>query len=173
MNLYTVKTHLVCTRLPDGVGGKQNWRVIEKTGNGGDSEPKEETIAMIVSRNLKALRGGRFSQYTLAEAAGIPRSTIQQIEDARYRKVDIETLKKLSGALGVTVNELLEPRGLSMSSAAALAILMESPWAASVQPTREEQQWIRMLPDMTWYGVEPSPEIVAGILLAWRQTRPR
>src|SRR5262245_59731418 len=76
------------------------WRKIEAM-----DEP--EQIAGHLARNLAALRHVRgLTQDTLAKAAGVPRSTIANLESGEGNP-SLAVLVKVAGALGVPIDELL------------------------------------------------------------------
>jgi transcriptional regulator with XRE-family HTH domain len=61
----------------------------------------------LVSELAKLRRSKGFSQRSLAEEAGVSPSSVYEIE-ARRRKANPSTLRKIAGALGVEVVDLLE-----------------------------------------------------------------
>lgn len=61
-----------------------------------------------LSQNLKDLRSGRFTQETLAEAAGLSPQMINNIEGCR-RWPSETTLVKLANALDVDVQQFFSP----------------------------------------------------------------
>ncbi|RHW18550.1 XRE family transcriptional regulator [Sphingomonas gilva] len=68
------------------------------------------TIRKIVSHNLRILRGVRgMSQEDLSAIAGIDRTFISDIENAKYG-TSIDRLESLAGALGVATWEMCHPQ---------------------------------------------------------------
>lgn len=66
---------------------------------------------MSYGNNIRRIRIERgLSQEELAQAVGVTGSAISRWESGQ-RQPNIEKLKKLSAALGVTVDELLQDRG--------------------------------------------------------------
>ena len=67
-------------------------------------------LRSILAENLKLLRSRRgLSQEELAAAAGIDRTYVSSLEREQY-SVSIDTLERLSEALGVPAHELLQPK---------------------------------------------------------------
>lgn len=61
-----------------------------------------------LSRRVRVLRGEReWTQAQLAEAAGVERKTISQIELGKTSRVCQRTLRQLANAFGVDVEELM------------------------------------------------------------------
>ncbi len=76
------------------------WRKV-----GGMDEP--EQVAIHLSRNLAALRHVRgLTQGALAKTAGVPRSTVANLESGAGNP-SLAVLLKVAGALGVPIDELL------------------------------------------------------------------
>lgn len=139
-------------------------------------EAEERTLSQIVGANVQRLRKAMqpsMSQYSLADASGVSRSSIADLERGRYPSVDIETLQRLAPALGVTINELVDPRGSWVSSQSALDVFMSSAYAESMAPTDREKQMIRLMPDSIWWQMDVTAEAVADILMTIRRNRRR
>jgi len=78
-----------------------------------DGAPEERQAAAHLARNLASLRHTRsLTQDTLAKAAGVPRSTIANLESGAGNP-SLVVLVKVAAALGVPIDELLaSPRAL-------------------------------------------------------------
>jgi len=62
-----------------------------------------------LAQNIKKLRKQlKLSQEELAKKAGITYSTLIKIEAGVNKNPTLDTLKNLSGALGVTIDELIK-----------------------------------------------------------------
>lgn len=72
-----------------------------------------------LSANLKELRKGKFTQETLAEAAGLSPQMINNIEGCR-RWPSEDTLVKIAGALKIDVQQLFTPSFKESEQAYAL-----------------------------------------------------
>ncbi|MGH7498683.1 MAG: helix-turn-helix domain-containing protein [Gemmatimonadales bacterium] len=58
---------------------------------------------------IKALREARgWSQLELAEHAGVRQATISELETGKARRVGLDTLERLAGALKVATGQLFE-----------------------------------------------------------------
>jgi transcriptional regulator with XRE-family HTH domain len=60
-----------------------------------------------VGRRIRALRQGKFTQASLAEAVGVHKITISRLETASEFNPSLELIQKLAGALGCSVSELV------------------------------------------------------------------
>ena len=68
-----------------------------------------EQARRLLARNVRALRTARrMTQEDLAGAAGIDRSYVSEIENARF-SASIDLLEKMAAAFGVAIHELLMP----------------------------------------------------------------
>ena len=66
-----------------------------------------------ITIRLKQLRQAQgLTQRELAEKAGIRRATVNRIENARVKSIDIEVLEKLAAALGVNAALLIDHSSL-------------------------------------------------------------
>jgi transcriptional regulator with XRE-family HTH domain len=62
-----------------------------------------------LSKNLKKLREKKgFSQDRLAKLADVANNTVIKIEQGENKNPTLETLKKLSDALGVSLDDLIK-----------------------------------------------------------------
>lgn len=77
------------------------------------------TLQKRLASNLKALRKGRFTQETLAEATGLSSQMINNIEGCR-RWPSEETLAKIADALDTDVQNLFVPVNGESNQAADL-----------------------------------------------------
>ena len=70
---------------------------------------------MYLSKQIQNARKAKgWSQNYLAEISGVPQSAISEIEAGKRKNPGIETLRKISVALGIVINilsEKLEPTG--------------------------------------------------------------
>ena len=63
----------------------------------------------ILAENLRKLRGNkRLSQDRLAKLADVANNTIIKIEQDENRNPTLETLKKITKALGVSIDKLIK-----------------------------------------------------------------
>lgn len=64
-----------------------------------------------ISRNIKSFRGKKeISQDKLSKLAGITLHTLTKIESGATSDPRIETVKKIAGALNITIDELLKEK---------------------------------------------------------------
>jgi len=64
---------------------------------------------MSLGKKVKALRNKKgMNQKDVADASGISQATISRIESEQVNQLKSEALKRLAGALGVTVDYLVE-----------------------------------------------------------------
>ena len=88
-----------------------------------------------LARNLAQLRHSRaLTQEALARAAGLPRSTIANLESGEGNP-SLAVLVKVSAALGAPVDELLSAPRVRPSSARATGS-PSARWCRSPRPTR-------------------------------------
>ncbi len=72
--------------------------------------PKLQTARELLANNLRILRAAkRLTQQDLAEMAAMDRGFLVALESAN-RRASVDTLDKLSKALGIAPHELLLPR---------------------------------------------------------------
>lgn len=75
------------------------------------STTRQSGAAINVGANLRKLRTRqKKTQQQLADASGIGRVTIAEIESQPGRSPRMETLEALAGALGVSIQRLLAPQ---------------------------------------------------------------
>ena len=68
-----------------------------------------------LSANLRTLRGAQgLSQESLADAAGIHRTFVSQVE-RELKNVSLDSIRKLANALGVDPVELFQPLATDVS----------------------------------------------------------
>lgn len=124
-----------------------------------------------LGQRLKSLRGSRkMSQYELADASGVSRATIANIERDVYQTTQLETLLKLADALGVTVSNLVE--GIETHSTHPkdlVAEFLDSALGQAASVTPEEEAWLRSLPEISWLGDAPSEKTFFHMLLGLRE----
>ena len=73
---------------------------------------------MAFSERLKELRlAAGFSQQVLAGKSGLTSRTIQNYESGKHPPKNMEQIKKLSAALDVSINELLDEAGYTVIDA--------------------------------------------------------
>ena len=90
-----------------------------------------------VANNIRRLRkDARMTQTELADAAGISRASVAQIEGQRYSSFTLATLEGIAAALHV------DPVALLKSAEGSLTPLVKqfrsSPWATALKPSDEE-----------------------------------
>src|SRR5437899_1359116 len=104
---------------------------------------KPERVATHLARNLTSLRHARgLTQATLAKSAGLPRSTIANLESG-VGNPSLAVLVKVAGKLGVPIDELLaSPRAKVRK------------WSAADLPSRLQGRGVSVRPLVP----EPVPE---------------
>jgi transcriptional regulator with XRE-family HTH domain len=62
-----------------------------------------------VGRSVKATREREgMTQAALAAASGVPLRSLQNLEQGRYRRLELDTFARLAGALGLGLDELYQ-----------------------------------------------------------------
>src|SRR5207247_11178054 len=114
-----------------------------------DPMDEPDQVAVHLARNLAALRHVRAqTQDALAKAAGVPRSTIANLESGEGNP-SLAVLVKVAGALGVPIDELLgSPRARVHK------------WAAVDVPTQTQGRGVTLRPLVT----EPVPEEMLTVM---------
>ena len=106
----------------------------------------------MVSELAKLRRSKGFSQRSLAEEAGVSPSSVYEIE-ARRRKANPSTLRKIAGALGVEVVDLLEeeerPKAPAVSPSLAEWLEERCGHAFLALPKDEFEEMFDQLPEVT------------------------
>lgn len=125
----------------------------------------------LVGRNLRRLRDARgWNQQELADAAGVDRVTISKIETGAQADVSVDAMVvPLARALGVRPEALVEVPKETAPNERLIREFNESPWGQVVKPTQEEIDWLRSIPDTFWFGIKPSPAVLARIIEAHRE----
>ena len=104
---------------------------------------KPERVAANLARNLTSLRHSRnLTQEALAKAAGLPRSTIANLESGDGNP-SLAVLVKVAAKLGVPIDELLAPPHAKVRR-----------WTASELPTQSQGRGVTLRPLVP----EPVPE---------------
>lgn len=121
----------------------------------------------------RALRQAReragLSQYKLADAAGVSRATIANIEGGQD-SANSETLQKLADALGVGIEELAGKADRA-GAQALVERFLASEYGQYAHPTDDELRWLRSLPDLGWLGSSPTPRTIEKLLEAYRASK--
>ncbi|MFW6160928.1 MAG: helix-turn-helix domain-containing protein [Acidobacteriota bacterium] len=109
-----------------------------------------------VGRNIKAIRLSRNSQsrpekpllqFELAQKAGIPASSLCNIENGKYRNPTWEILSKIAGALECDVSDFFAPQVRQTSpSEIALRELVETIVKEKLESLLREKQIRRVAP---------------------------
>lgn len=112
-----------------------------------------------VADNIRRLRKHkRMTQTELAEAAGISRASVAQIEGQRYSSFTLATLEGIAAALHVAPVALLKkPEGPLTPLAKQFR---SSPWAAALKPTDEE---LALLSEVT-VSIGCTPDISLSLI---------
>ena len=94
-------------------------------------------LVHVVAKNVRRLRKvANLTQTELAEAAGISRASVAQIEGQRYNSFTLATLEGIAKALNTAPITLLEERSNALSPLAES--FRQSPWAAALEPSDAE-----------------------------------
>ena len=128
--------------------------------------PPNAGIVGVNTRRLRIAKGA--TQTELAKAAGLSRSTIIAVELGKYKGMNWDTVNAIAQALGVTTDDLKNVRAERGPSAAYVDAFMASDWSKPLRPTPSEVAWLEQLPELVWFGEEPTAETVAG-MLQWRR----
>jgi transcriptional regulator with XRE-family HTH domain len=125
---------------------------------------QEKRVASIVRDRRQSLG---LTQAGLSDATGIHRVTIARIETGKYGNLGLSTAQQLAHTLGISVAELVQPYRVESGDYWA-AEFESSPWCATLNPTEDELQWLRNIPDWILAGVRTTPEAIAKLLM-WRR----
>lgn len=121
--------------------------------------------------NLRRLRTAKgLSGEKLEELSGVHRVTISEIERGNA-DTSTETLAKLARGLEVTPSELLAVPLNEAPIEPLIQAFLKSPWAAVMKPDVEELEWLRSRPGTFWFGIEPSPAVLAKAIEMRREDR--
>lgn len=131
------------------------------------SKTPKESLYGTVAANIRAARKAiRMTQHELADTAGLSRSTIAQIENARYSSLSLASLEALSGALGVSEIDLLKT-GPSKASPAGKRF-RSSPWFEALSPSEAEMAAVERACEAVWPNQTPPLSTMAAFLQAIR-----
>lgn len=122
-----------------------------------------------IAANLKAARKRqRHSQYTLADASGVSRGTIANIERGANADVMLETLQALALALGMTVEDLTGEMDRPTPTD-LLELFLASDYGQDAEPTPDEIEWLRTtLETLSWNGRTPGNRTLSLLLQGYR-----
>jgi transcriptional regulator with XRE-family HTH domain len=101
------------------------------------------------------------TQERLAQAAGLSRAAVADVELGRYKSTDGSTVERLAQALEVSVAELQTPHLESRSMDQIIDQFVQSDWYRAVKPDPSEMKWLHSLPRAFWTGIDPQPEAIA------------
>ena len=94
-------------------------------------------LVHVVAENVRRLRKMvHLTQTELAEAAGISRASVAQIEGQRYNSFTLATLEGIAKALKTAPIKLLEQQEHALAPLADQ--FRQSPWSAALEPTETE-----------------------------------
>lgn len=132
------------------------------------SKKSEETLSSAAAANiLRARKAIKMSQHRLAEASGLSRSTIAQIENGRYNSLSLATLEAISRAVQVPEVELLRRTGPQPSpSARAFEV---SAWKDAMKPSVTEMAILSRALGVIWPNEKVDPETTAELLRVLRR----
>lgn len=135
------------------------------------TKKRDEGLSGAIAANILAARkASKMSQSDLAEAAGLSRSTIAQIENNRYNSLSLATLEAISKVVGVSEVQLL--RRVSETQASATKAFRESPWFDALKPSVAELELLERALSAIWPHEDVAAAPVAAILQAIRQHEP-
>lgn len=131
------------------------------------SEKPHKTLYQAVAANvLRARKALGMTQHELAAASGLSRSTIAQIENARYSSLSLASLEAISAAVSVSEVELL--RNDESPSPHAIEAFRTSPWFATQKPSESELKALESACALLWRSADPSPNVLAALLQVMR-----
>lgn len=123
--------------------------------------PRELVVA--VAENIRVARkAAHISQQQLADAAGISRATIAQIEGGRYKSLSLATLERISLALGIAEIDLLRRANETLPD--SLLPFQQSPWFLALKPATPELAKLARILKIMWPRKNPEPEAIAELL---------
>jgi transcriptional regulator with XRE-family HTH domain len=133
--------------------------------------------AKAIGENLSRLRDAAgLTLRQLAKRAGVHYNTVANVEHGLGGTVD--TLERLSGALGVPFDDLVAmPVGAALTNDAVVARFKRSRWCEMLKleggsPLRpKEEDWLRNVP-LRWLGVSaPTDKTLYLLVLARREQK--
>lgn len=104
--------------------GKESsdMNTTEERGNNDTENPGNDSLGM----KLRLLRfRRRHSRQTLAHAAGLEADWIGELESGHAKEVELWQLKRLTLALGIRLEELLTPPGVTPEERILLALFKQ------------------------------------------------
>lgn len=128
------------------------------------------SLVKAVGENLAELRQRRradglpWTREWLEEACGVTVNTIGRLERGEADDVQLGTLVKLCGALGVDPHRLMRMPTTAIDG--LLGAFRESPWFVTSRATDDDMEWLRTLPLTEYCGPEPTPEQLAHLVNA-------
>jgi transcriptional regulator with XRE-family HTH domain len=128
--------------------------------------PKESLYGTVAANIREARKAIKMTQHELADTAGLSRSTIAQIENARYSSLSLASLEALSAALGVPEVELLTSGEKQPFPAGEL--FRASPWFEALNPSTSEMATVGRACEAIWPNQTPPPGTLAALLQAIR-----
>ena len=131
------------------------------------SQKSQKTLYQAVAANvLRARKAAGMTQHELAAAAGLSRSTIAQIENARYSSLSLASLEAISAAVSVSEVELL--RNEERPTPRAVEAFRTSPWFATLKPSESELKVLEAACALLWTSTNPSSNVLAALLQVMR-----
>lgn len=125
-------------------------------------------LVHVVAENVRRLRRmAHLTQTELADAAGISRASVAQIEGQRYNSFTLATLEGIAKALGTAPIALLEQRDHALSP--LVESFRQSPWAGALVPTEAELAHLTAVLKAIECAAETPLALIAELLQVMRR----